>query len=448
MVNDLRELLRDNVASPPHQDDDLSAVLRGGRRRVRRRRIAVLGGTAVATAVVVGLASVVWPSPPDLDAAGVPLPDAPTLRLTDAQEAVLGDDYRVLASYTNDDLEKDNGQYFDGVTEDGMILFRDGPRRELTKPRFALLEPGDEEKTWLPDPPLPNGEQLWPVHLGAERLVLTGVAQSSGDGASGSLFALVYDREVGSWQRQEWPELPELGLDAGLVTGTVGPDGRLYVGLPASQGKPPAGGWPTGPHGEADDADADGDTYELWSVALTDGSDVRDEGLTVGDVEFTDTSMVWTDSTNGDSGMVHVRNLKTGEEHSFDPRSGDKCNLLSFGATDEHIVMGQYCGTYDGGVRDDRVQVLTDDGDQVVTLQDDSIEGTLSQGSDVVTVVSHQRGLSGTYLYDLGSDRFLRLSDEVSSWATGGPAPDDRFMWNTPVNRGDGATQRLGELLD
>ena len=58
--------------------------------------------------------------------------------------------------------------------------------------------------------------------------------------------------------------------------------------------------------------------------------------------------MVWTDSTNGDAGLVHVRDLATGEESSFDPHNGERCNLLDFGATGDRIVMGQYCGTYDG----------------------------------------------------------------------------------------------------
>ena len=158
----------------------------------------------------------------------------------------------------------------------------------------------------------------------------------------------------------------------------LGPDDRLYVFVPATQGQPPEGGWPTGPDGEADDADAEGDTYHLWSASLTDSSDVRDEALTVGDLAFTDTSMVWTDSTNGDAGLVHMRDLSTGEEHSFDPHAGERCNLLSFGATDDRVVLGQYCGTYAGGVRDDRVQILTTDGDQVVTLQDSGIEGAMA----------------------------------------------------------------------
>ena len=97
----------------------------------------------------------------------------------------------------------------------------------------------------------------------------------------------------------KWPGLPERRLPAAVV----GPDGRLYVSVPATQGQPPEGGWPTGPGGEADDADAEGDTYHLWSVSLTDGSDVRDEDADGGRPSRSPTrSMVWTDSTNGDAG--------------------------------------------------------------------------------------------------------------------------------------------------
>ena len=147
--------------------------------------------------------------------------------------------------------------------------------------------------------------------------------------------------------------------------------------------------------------------------------------------------MVWTDSTNGDSGRVHVRELETGEEHTFDPRSGEESNLLSFGATDDRIVMGQYCGTYDGGVRDDRVRVLNTNGDQVVTLQDGGIDGALASdaGDGLVTVTSAEPSGVGTYVYGLDSERFLRITKDVSSWTTGGQTQKGQFLCNTPENR-------------
>jgi hypothetical protein len=446
MVNELRDLRRENVASPPYDNDtDLSTVLRATRRRVRRR-LTVVGVAAVASLAAGGVTSSLLPSPPELDAGGIPAPDAPTLHLSEAQEAVEGDDYRVLASRTDHNLERDNGAYFDGVTQDGLILFRDGPSLDQPRRRLALLDPATGDKDWLPDPPVSDHAQLWPVDLATKRLVLTGYGNPHRDDTSFAveLFALIYDRETGRWQRLEWPDLltPVQPGSAAL-----GPDGRLYVRLPATKGQPTPDGWRTGPDGEGYDADATGDSYRLWSVSLTDTSDIRDEGLRVGDFTFVDTSLVWTDATNGDSGLVHVRDLATGAEHAFDAHAGDRCNLLSFGASDARVVLGQYCGTYDDG-RDDRVQVLTTDGQQVVTIQGSGLDGGLGGTGDVVTVTAYERGEAGTYLYDLGSDRFMRVSDGVSKFALGGPTSARRFLWDTPVNHRHGATQRLGALLD
>ncbi|WP_435743205.1 hypothetical protein [Nocardioides sp. SYSU DS0663] len=449
MVKDLQELMHQSVAAPPPDRLDVSDLVREGRRRARRRRTAAVGGVgAVAAAVAaVAVTAIVWPQDlgtgDDGTAGRPPAPDAPTLRLSDAERAVEGRDLQVLTSYTNENLNRDNGQYFDGVTADGMVLFRDGPRADQPRPRFALLEPTTGEKEWLPDLPA-NPSQTWPVELGRDRLVLL----AGQGGMQGKLVAHVYDRRARQWVSTSWPELP--GLD--YPDGTVGPDGRLYVRAPASRGRPPAGGWPIGEDGEADDADAEGDTYDLWSVSLTDGSDARDEQLSVGEVAFTEDSLIWTDRTNGDPGAVHVRNLATGEEDAFDPRTGERCNLLSFGAFGDRVVLGQYCGTYDGGVRDDRVQVLSTDGEQVVTVQDSGLDGGLatagtSGAGGVVSVTVHEGQHAGAYAYDLATGRFLRLSDAVSMWGLGGPVPEGQVLWHTPTNQRRGATQWLGRLV-
>ena len=81
------------------------------------------------------------------------------------------------------------------------------------------------------------------------------------------LVAFVFDRDTRQWSTMRWPSLPAVEFPSA----DLGPDGRLYVSVPATQGQIPEGGWPTGPDGEADDADAEGDTYHLWSVSLTDG---------------------------------------------------------------------------------------------------------------------------------------------------------------------------------
>jgi hypothetical protein len=442
MVNDLEALLRESVASPPPDHLDPMALVRVGRRRVRRRRAAAL--TAATAAIVAGVVGVTALDGPDriehAQPSTPPTPDAPTLRLSDATVAVKGRDYRVLASSTNKNLDRDNGHYFDGVTRDGLVLFRDGPRADQPRPRLALLDPSTGRKDWLPDSGI-GQDQTWPVELGTDQLVFVGVEH----GTKAGLVAHVFDRGTRQWRTMHWPSLPAVDQPRAVLA----PDGRLYVSVPATRGRPPAGGWPTGPGGEADDADADGDTYHLWSVSLTDSADVRDEALSVGDLGFTRTAMVWTDSTNGHAGRIHTRDLSSGDEHSFDPHSGRRCNLLSFGVTEDRVVLGEYCGTYAHGVRDDRVQVLSSGGRQVVTLQTSGIEGGLdgpAGASGLVTVTSYEKADGGSYLYDLRTGRFLRLSHAVSKWDLGGPTSGHEFLWHTPVGR-HGATQWLGELL-
>ena len=96
------------------------------------------------------------------------------------------------------------------------------------------------------------------------------------------------------------------------------------------------------------------------------------------------------------------------------------------------------------------MQILTTDGDQVVTLQDSGIDGVAGRSGgtgDLVTVTAYEGGRSGTYVYDLGTDRFLRITDGVSSGRWAGPPRDGQFLWDTPADHGDGATQWLGRLL-
>ena len=409
MVNDLRELMHEATDRPPRDHGDLSAVLSSGRRRVRVRRAAVVGGTALAAGAI-ALGSVAWidPAPADLAAAGVPRPEGPTLRVAGAAPAIEGTDYRELATHTNEDLDSGNGEYFDGVTDDGLVLFRVGQDMAGAPERYALMDPGTGEKQWLPERP-GDGEQSWAIELGADRLVIMRFATTSADLSLQTRPVLdVFDRTTDRWRTISWPSLPANDVPSFV---RLGPDGRAYVALLADRGDVPEGGWPTGPDGDADDADAEGDVRALWSMSLTDPSDVRDEGLMVGDFAFDGDDLVWTDSTNGAAGTVHVRDLATGDETSFDPRMGGRCNLLAFDVAAGRIAMTQYCGTYDG-VRDDRVQVVTTEGEQVVTIQDDGLDaGDLVAGGDFLTLTSYDRATVGTCHTEFAEDRLERLSD-------------------------------------
>ncbi len=453
MVNELRELMQEATARPPRESGDLAAVLGTGRRRVRVRRAGIVGGTALAAGAIT-VASLTWlnPAPADLAAAGVPRAAGPVVGLGEARPAVEGQDYRELTSYTNEDLDADNGQYFDGVTDDGLILFRDGPRSGQLYPRHALMDPATGEKDWLPQ--LDVGQaQLWTLELSEDRIVL--VSPDDGrttDGPSEGLMVHVFDRTTRTWGTLTYPELSRA---ADPWAARIGPDGRLYLLVPAARGQVPEGGWPMGPDGEADDADAEADTYDLWSVSVTDPQDVRDEGVRVEEFAFADDALVWTDSPDGNHEQVHVRDLATGEESSFDPALGERCNLLGLSAAGEHVAMSQYCGTYDGGVRDDRVQVVTTDGDPVVTVQDSGAEGgQLFADGDFLTLTSYDRSTAGTYVYDFEDGQLIRLNEGLSSWSTAtGPTPGAQFMWTTPAGGKvelygrSGATAHLGEII-
>lgn len=434
MVNDLKDLMRANVAAPPPDELDVAGLVGAGQRRIRTRRRVALGSAALATAAVVTAGALVLPndSDPTAQVASIPAPDAPTLSLADAAAAIEGQDYRLLASHTNENLSADNGQYYDGVTADGLILFRDGPRAAQADPRFALVDPATGDKDWLPALDGVGGDQTWPVELGEQRLVLLSLR----NGLGGDLRAHVFDRVAGEWSTMTWEGLP--GVD--FPRAVVGPEDRLYVRIIETEGE----------EMREDESDFEGDTYRLWSVSLADPSDARDEGLVVGDVAFTDKAMVWTDRT-GDAGMIHVRDLATGDETTFDPQVDDRCNLMGIGASGDRIVMGEYCGTYDQG-RDDRVQIVSTSGEQVVTLQDDGLDGWLPTGSDVVNVsVYGEEGgdRAGTYVYDLETGRFLRISDSLSQWGSTGSTGNPRqFLWHTPVDNGNGATEHVGILLD
>lgn len=452
-MNDLHDLMRLHVSDPPPDHLWMDAILEAGRRRVRRRRAARAGGASLLVAGIVAVAAVTVSGAGDGGgtqvADGPPTPDAPTIRLIDASQAIAGSDFTVLDSYTNKNLDFENGQYFDGTTDDGLVLFRDGPNATVAQTRLALLDPATGKKDWLPTSGI-GQKQFWPAELSIDRLVLisydiTGVIGADG-ATDGTLTASVFDRSTRQWSTLSWPTLPSTGS---ATAGEVGPDGRLYVSVPAAQGQPPVGGWPKQIDGDAEDADADGDTYSLWSVSLTDPADARDEHVTVGSVAFTPTSMVWTDSTNGSAGRIHVRDLSTDEEISFDPHMGGRCNLLALSATSTRVILSQYCGTYTGEVRDDRVQILTTDGDQVVTLQDDGIGGSLTSSdgrSDLVSVTSYKPGQAGTYLYNLATDQLLRVSDAVSKFAVGGPTSNNLFLFHTPTNHRHGVTQTLAKL--
>ena len=445
-MNDLRELLHESVAHSPADTSSNDDLLSAGRRRVRRRRAKLIGIPAVAAIAAVGLGVTYWPdgtSGAEMAAAGVPVPEGSVTRLEDARAAVAGKDYRVLASYTHENLDAANGEYFDGLTDDGLILFRDAANGIDEHTRFALMDPATGEKDWLPDPGV-GQSQTFVLELSDKQIVLQHELGQMPNGDWNPRPAVsIFNRVTRSWSTLDWPTLP-VSDDYSPYAMALGPDGRLYLTLDTQQLKPPPGWEPSG-----FEVDSPGQDSALWSVSLTDSTDVRNEHVRVGSFAFSEGRLVYTDSTNGDAGDVHVRNLATGEETSFNPKMGEKCNLLNLTLSGDRIAMSEYCGKYDG-IRDDRVQVLSTDGESITTIQGSDVEGHIGQGRDQVMVEAFGLGEAGTYVYDLGSGEFVKATSGTASYGgeTGLVMPADHLIWRTPENFAKGMTQTLVEWLD
>lgn len=424
-MNDLSTLMHAESSTVPPTPSDMATVLATGRRRVRRRRALGVGGAALAAgALAVGL-SVTLPIPNAAETAAGPaaapgsdLP-GPQITLTGAVDAVAGQHYDVLASQTNDDLNSDNGTYLRGVTDDGLTLIQDGPRIDSDKVRWGLRSPaGDVE--WLPARLGPD-DDVRPLALGHDRLVLARVASARTAGTE--ITVELYDRTTRTWSSRAVPRSP-----IEVANMQIGPDERLWYTAAHSPARAP---------GDTDDAD----TFRLLSVALDGRAAPRVEASRMGSYGFGNGTVVWTDATNGRPGMVHVRDTTTGEERSHDPRTDDRCDLLGFSVAGERIALNQHCGVVDGA-RDDRIQVISTDGDQIGTFRGNSFEGRLVGSDGRRLLVEHASAEnSGSYLVDLDAeDRpVFRLAQGLSGFPTYGlVAPDGAWFFSEAVNDAHG----------
>lgn len=420
MVNELRTLLHESSEHAPYAAFDATALLRAGRSRTRRRRAVVVGTAAALVATIVGGSALALDrNGPDRAMPAPPLPqDGRTLHLADASTA----DLEPVFTHVNEDLQQFNGQYVDGITTDGLAVFRDGPHDADHEARMSLvdLESGDESQ--LPDLTYPVNSLLEATE---DRIVYSG-----GSASATTMFgtgAVILDRATATWREISWPDLPPT-TPVGM---SVGPDGRLYVA---------AYDVPAGVSADGDPNALIGLPTDLWSVSLTDPDDVRDEGLRIDTFAIDDGHLVWTDDTDP---RVLVRDLTTGEETSFDPGLAAGCNHFGSDLEDGKIVLSLFCKG--GGERDDRLQIVTLTGKPVVTIQDASISGNTNNGGQVL-VYGHGRDQTGHYAYDLDTGTFVRLSTNDSMWGMGGPVTEGYVMWTEGYQGRSGSTQKIARI--
>ncbi|MFC6286273.1 hypothetical protein ACFP3Q_07725 [Nocardioides sp. GCM10027113] len=419
MGHDLSSLLREAAAQPTSEvASDVVEVVRLGRARVRRRRRTVAVSVCAAAVAVATTVSVLASGAGlgRIDPAEQRLePVGPVVSPDDAVPGRAGRDWTQLATWTNDNLNRANGQYLSGVTPDGMALIKDGPHGIRNLVRWGLLQPRSGAVSWLPGTPRNDLER--PLLIEDHRIVFYG---SVGREAA----VIVFDRDAVTWS----DPLP-LGMSAMEVSqAQLGADDRVYF--------------------VEDDGSYGG---RLWSRSLNPGDEPRDEGLNVGELVAQGDLLVWTKVTNDPNDQVTIRDLVTGEERTFDPQSGDRCNQLSLQVAGEHLVLGQYCGTTNGGrtpVRDDRVQVVDLEGDPVVTVRGHGVEaGTASADGVVVTAYGSIDDPDGTtYLWHFERGELLELADSRSNYSWTWLPDHSVLTWTEATNGRRGAAQVIATL--
>lgn len=419
MVNELRSLLHESSENAPYAAFDATALLRAGRSRTRRQRAVAVGTAAAIVATVIGGSALALDrNGPDRATPAPPLPqDGRTLHLADATTA----DLETVFSHVNEDLDQGSGQYVDGITTDGLAVFRDGPHGADNVAEMSLVDLESGGESQLPDLTYPVNSLL---EATGDRIVYFG-----GNASTTTMFGtgvVIFDRATSTWSEVSWPALPPT-TPVGM---SMGPDGRLYV----AAYDVPAG------TGEGDPNDLMRRPTDLWSVSLSDPADVRAEGLRVGSFAIDEGHLVWTDGTEP---RVFVRDLATGEETSFDPGPDAGCNQHGIDLEEDKIVLSLFCKG--GGERDDRLQIVTLTGEPVVTIQDASLSGTTNNGGQVL-VYGHGRDQTGHYAYDLDTGTFLRLSTNDSMFGMGGPVTDGYVLWTEGYEGRDGSTQKIARI--
>lgn len=374
-MNDLRTLLRDATDHPVPDHFDADLLLRTGKSRVRRRRVAALGAAAAVVAVVAAVPFAL---------AGGDGPQAgpvqePGLRLGDAVQAVPGEDYTVVRTFDASSKDQSlSGELVRGVLPDGTIVV-DVHEGDIDKPGQVALVRRDGTFESLSSRPADSGN-----FLGATgRTLLFG---SNTDG----LWTL--DRDNQRWSR-------------------VQPGDTVVNGNTPAEPFYPSHATPAEVAGLLDDGNLVG-----WS----------------GDVVAT------TPGADRPTGRISVTDRATGRTTSFDP--GTDCLPRRLGVTPERVVvLGVSCsdrpGDSDYSDVVDHVLVFDRAGKRTATIGGPEL-GPVRVTDRFVTISSRARGEAGTYVYDLGRGRLLKVQDGDSYLLGDETGSGDYLAWQRSTGEG------------
>lgn len=396
-MNDLSTLLRDAAHDSPADGFDVTAVVRAGRSRVRRRRLAV----GVAALTTVGLIAAIPLGIAQLDGTGELTPsDSPgrPLALADAVPAVPGKDYTQVATFAAGDGSRLTGQFVRGVLPDGRIVVQRYPDGGDRPSQVGIAVDG--ETRWAETAMLMN-------YLGTAggEVLFSGSLENRSDVLAEGLLAL--DADTLTWRRVT-SRMLDTNQHAQPVTAPQG--GAAYFGQGVMAGVR---------------------TQPIFRVDLTSGAVTQ--ARVAGNVAQLDGSVVWTERFNAPNDTVTLDAVDRAPS-SFDPETGD-CAQKDIALTRTRIVLMLNCASSDPESTDvvDRIELFTHDGAKLWTLDAQEL-GPVRVGDRFVTISSWKRDEQGTYAYDLATDRFLRLTDSMSSFTGNETGAGNVIVWQQPVD--------------
>lgn len=401
-MNNLNTLLEDASADVPHDAFEVDGVISVGRSRVRRRR--TVAGLAVAAVVGLGAVLVVPGGGSGDDDEPATPPQVRVLTLDDAVAAEPGRDYQVLGEFTAHSTgEKMTGDFVRAVLPDGTAVLQRYPHGLDAASEIALVGTGGTQAVAAP-------RSL------ANFLGTTDRELAFGDDVDG-LWLL--DRTTLQWR--------QVGRSLDLnepVQPLTSQNGHLFIG-----------GAPT----------SEAPTRPIYDVDLGAGtSAVVARG---GYVAANDGRVAWTSGYDVPVGTVTVRDLRGGTSE-FDPHTGD-CLAKGIGLTAQRIVVMTNC---DGAADDEyndivtRVDVFDLDGHPLARISGADDMGPVRMSDRFLTLSTWSGEREGTYTYDLATERFLRVTDEMSGLAGNETGSGPTVVWEKRLDGETGATYVVAQM--
>ena len=402
-MNHLNDLLDDLSSEAPTDHLDLDDVIGAARSRVRRRR--VVAGIAAAAVVGLGAATVI---PGDN---GEPAPAAPpqvsVLTLDDAATADPDRDYRVLHQFMAHSTDQEmSGAFVRGVLADGTVVLQRYPNGPNGTTEIVLVEPDGDRAVAAPaDVVNYLGATDNEIVFGSDNrgLWVLGIAELR-------WRHILEDTDVSANQ---------------AVQPLTGSDGHVYIAASARENQ-------------------EGRT--IYDVDLAAGR--ATELVRGGDVAAYGGRVAWTEAYDAPVRTVTVQD-QSGGTTSFDPNTGD-CVGKGIGITSQRVVLMTNCkdAAGDSDYTDvvTRVDVFDLDGSPVVRITGDDDAGPFRMTDRFLTLSTWSEEQEGTYTFDLETERFLRVTNEMSGLAGNETGAGMTVAWAERLDGDSGARYVVAEM--